>query len=189
MLGRQPTQTLATTPAEATPANAATMPVDEAHHSKDMMHSNPANRNFNLPSLNSAEMEIQGAALNNDPEQHKNSVIQSNIKNLKFSIEAILSKNDNIKLAHQELNQKKKTAPQAKIYNVMQNLQSPTSRHSNVEQQEGNPSKLMSNSARSNSNQIELHQDNENAELELQLQEVTSPSVPPGFKAAGLHAE
>ena len=46
----------------------------------------------------------------------------------------------------------------------------------------------MSNIVRSNSNQIELHQDNENAELELQAQEVTSPSVPPGFKAAAAAA-
>ena len=46
----------------------------------------------------------------------------------------------------------------------------------------------MSNVARSNSNQIELHQDNQNAELELQAQEVTSPSVPPGFKAAAAAA-
>ena len=67
----------------------------------------------------------------------------------------------------------------------MQNLQSPTSKHSNVERQK---SELMSNSVRSNSSQIELHQDNENAELELQLQEVTSPSVPPGFKAAAAAA-
>ena len=84
--------------------------------------------------------------------------------------------------------QKKKTAPQAKIHNVMQNFQSPTSKHSNVERQKGDPSKLMSNSVRSNSSQIKLHQDNENAELELQLQEVTSPSVPPGFKAAAAAA-
>ena len=176
-------------PAKAKTGDAATMPVDGAHHSKDMMHSSPANRKFDLPSLDSNNIETQGAASNNDPEPKRNSVIQNNIKNLKFSVEAILSKNDNIKLAHQKLNQKKKMAPQEKIHDVMQNLQSPTSRHSNVEQQEGNPSKLMSNSARSNSNQIELHQDNENADLELQLQEVTSPSVPPGFKAAGLHAE
>ena len=47
-------------------------------------------------------------------------------------------------------------APQAKIQNVMQDLQLPTSRDSNEERQEGNPSKLMSNVARSNSNQIEL---------------------------------
>ena len=168
MHGQQPTQTPAATPtvtpaatstatqAEATPANAATMPVDEAHHSKNMMHSNPANRDFNFPSLNSKEVKIQGATLNNDPKPYKNSVVQNNIKNLKFSIEAILSKNDNIKLAHQELNQKKKVAPQAKIQNVMQDLQLPTSRDSNEERQEGNPSKLMSNVARSNSNQIEL---------------------------------
>ena len=92
-------------------------------------------------------------------------------------------------MTHKKLNQKKKTAPQAKIHNVMQNLQSPTSKHSNVERQEGDPSKLLSNSARSYSNQIKLHQDNENAELELQLQEVTSsPAVPPGFKAAATAA-
>ena len=88
------------TPSKATAGNEATMPVDEAHHSKNMMHSNPANRNFNAPSLNSTEVKIQGAALNNDPKPHRNSVVQNNIKNLKFSIEAILSKNDNIKLAH-----------------------------------------------------------------------------------------
>ena len=61
MLGQQPTQTLAATPA-ATPtaptakapaANVATMPVDEAHHSKNMMHSNPAKRDFNIPLLDS----------------------------------------------------------------------------------------------------------------------------------------
>ena len=86
MLGQQPTQTPAATPAvtpaaaptavpaKATTGNAATMPVDGAHHSKDIMHSNPANRNFNLPSLDSADMEIQGAALDNDPEPQKNSV-------------------------------------------------------------------------------------------------------------------
>ena len=92
MFSQQPTQTPAAAPAvapaaaptampaKATTGNAASMPVDGAHHSKDMMHSNPANRNFNLPSLNSAEMEIQGAALNNDPKQQKNSVIQNKIK-------------------------------------------------------------------------------------------------------------
>ena len=47
----------------------------------------------------------------------------------------------------------------------------------------------MSNSVRSNSSQIKLHQDNKNAELELQLQEVMSlPAVPPGFKAAAAAA-
>ena len=71
-----------------------------------MMHSSHANRNFNLPSLDSANIEIQGAASDDDPEPQKNSVIQNNIKNLKFSIEAILSKNDNIKLTHKKLNQK-----------------------------------------------------------------------------------
>ena len=71
----------------------------------------------------------------------------------------------------------------------MQNVQSPTSKHSNVERQKGDSSKLMSNSVRSHSSQIELHQDNKNAELELQLQEVTSsPAVPPGFKAAAAAA-
>ena len=71
----------------------------------------------------------------------------------------------------------------------MQNFQSTTSKHSNVERQKGDPSKLMSNSVRSNSSQIVLNQDNENAELELQLQEVTSsPAVPPSFKAAAAAA-
>ena len=68
----------------------------------------------------------------------------------------------------------------------MQNLQSPTLKHSNVERQK---SELMSNSARSDSNQIVLHRDNDNAELEIQLQEVTSsPTVPPSFKAAAAAA-
>ena len=63
----------------------------------------------------------------------------------------------------------------------MQNLQSPTLKHSNVERKK---SELMSNS-----NQIVLHRDNENAELELQLQEVmSSPAVPPSFKAAAAAA-
>ena len=173
-------------PAKATAGNAATMPVDGAHHSKDMMHSSPANREFNIPSLDSMDIEIQGAASNDDPEPRKNSVIQNNIKNLKFSIDAILRKNNNIQLTQKKLNQKKKITNQAKIHNVMQNLQSPTSKHSNVERQK---SELMSNSVRSNSSQIVLHQDNENAELELQLQEVTSlPSVPPSFKAAAAAA-
>ena len=173
-------------PAKAKTGDAATMPVDGAHHSKDMMHSSPANRNFNLPSLDSADMEIQGPASDDDPEPQKNSVIQNNIKNLKFSIDAILRKNNNIQLTQKKLNQKKKITNQAKIHNVMQNLQSPTSKHSNVERQK---SELMSNSVRSNSSQIVLHQDNENAELELQLQEVTSlPSVPPSFKAAAAAA-
>ena len=61
-------------PAKAKTGDAATMPIDGAHHSKDMMHSSPANRNFNLPSLDSADMEIQGAAKDNDPEPQKNSV-------------------------------------------------------------------------------------------------------------------
>ena len=133
MLGRQPTQTLATTPAEATPANAATMPVDEAHHSKDMMHSNPAKRNSNVPSLDSKKVKIHGAALKHDPKPHKNSVEQNNIKNLKFSIDAILKKNDNKKLLHQVLDQKEQVAPQAEIQNVMQDLQLPTSMDSNAE--------------------------------------------------------
>ena len=120
-------------PAKAKTGDAATMPIDGAHHSKDMMHSSPANRNFDIPSLDSNNIETQGAASNNDPEPKRNSVIQNNIKNLKFSVEAILSKNDNIKLTHKKLNQKKKTTPQAKIHNVMQNVQSPTSKHSNVE--------------------------------------------------------
>ena len=146
-------------PAEATAGNAATMPVDGAHHSKNMMHSSPANREFDLPSLDSMDIEIQGAASNN------------------------------IQLTQKKLNQKKKITNQTKIHNVMPNLQSPTSKHSNVERQKGDPSKLMSNSVRSNSSQIELHQDNENAELELQLQEVTSsPAVPPSFKAAAAAA-
>ena len=63
-----------------------------AHHSKDMMYSSPANKEFNLPSLDSMDIVIQGAASNDDPEPQKNSVIQNNIKNLKFSIDAILKK-------------------------------------------------------------------------------------------------
>ena len=147
-----PAATPTAVPAEATAGNAATMPVDGAHHSKNMMHSSPVNREFDLPSLDSMDIEIQGAASNN------------------------------IQLTQKKLNQKKKITNQTKIHNVMPNLQSPTSKHSNVERQK---SELMSNSVRSNSSQIVLHQDNENAELELQLQEVTSsPAVPPSFKAA-----
>ena len=84
----------------------------------------------------------------------------------------------------------------------MQDLQLPTSIDSNTERQEvnhsrisggdtachtstaNNTSEFMSSLVRSNSDQIELHQDNKNADLERQAQEVTSPSVPPGFKAA-----
>ena len=62
------------------------MPVDEAHHSKDMMRSSPANREFNIPSLDSMDIEIQGAASDKGPGPQKNLVIQNNIKNLKFSM-------------------------------------------------------------------------------------------------------
>ena len=60
----------------------------------------------------------------------------NNIKNLKFSIDAILNKHNDKKLVHQVLDQKKQVAPQAKIQNVMQELQLPTPRVSNEEQQE-----------------------------------------------------
>ena len=72
-------------PAKAT-GNAATMPVDGAHHSKDMMHSSHANRNFDLPSLESINIGTQGAASINDPEPKENAVIQNNIKNLNFPL-------------------------------------------------------------------------------------------------------
>ena len=138
-------------PAEATAGNAATMPVDGAHHSKDMMHSSPANREFNIPSLDSMDIKIQGAASNDGPGPQKNSVIQNNIKNLKFSIDAILKNNNNIHLTQKKLNQKKKMTTHSNIHNGMQNLQSPTLKHSNVETQK---SELMSNSAQSDPNQI-----------------------------------
>ena len=47
---------------------------------------------------------------------------------------------------------------------------------------------FMSNLVRSNSDQIELHQKNENANLDRRSQEVTSTTVPPGFKAAAAAA-
>ena len=134
MLGRQPTQTLATTPAKATPADAATMPVDETHHSKDVMHSNPAKRDSNVLSLDSKKVKIHGAALKHDPKPHKNSVEQNNIKNLKFSIDAILSKNDDKKLLYQVLDHKEQVASQAENQDIMQDLQLPTtSMDSNTE--------------------------------------------------------
>ena len=39
------------TPSEATTGNEATVPVDEKHNSKNMMHFGPANRGSNVPSL------------------------------------------------------------------------------------------------------------------------------------------
>ena len=139
------------TPAEATAGDAATMPVNGAHHSKYMMHSNPTNKEFNIPSLDSMDNKIQGAALNDGPEPQENSVIQDNIKNLKFSIDAILSKNNNIQLSKKKLNQKKKISNQSNSHKEMINLQSPTLKHSNVKRQK---SELMSNSAQSDPNQI-----------------------------------
>ena len=94
-------------PAKATAGNAATMPVDGAHHSKNMMHSSPANKEFNIPSLDSMDIEIQGAASNKGPGPQKNLVIQNNIKNLKFSIDAILSKNNNIYLRKNSIRKRK----------------------------------------------------------------------------------
>ena len=73
-------------PAKAKTGNAVTMPVDGAHHSKDMMHSSHANRNFDLPSLESINIGTQGAASINDPEPKENAVIQNNIKNLNFPL-------------------------------------------------------------------------------------------------------
>ena len=82
MLGRQPTHTPALTPARATPADAATMPVDDRHHSKDMMHSNPAKRDSNVPSLDSEKVKIHDVAFKQNPKPDRNSVEQNNIKNL-----------------------------------------------------------------------------------------------------------
>ena len=69
-----------TVPAKAKTVDAATMPVDGAHHSKDIIHLSSANRNFDLPSLESNNIGTQGAASNNDPESKGNTVIQNNIK-------------------------------------------------------------------------------------------------------------
>ena len=67
-------------PAKAKTVDEVPMPVDRAHHSKDMMHSSHANRNCDLPSLESNNIGTQGAASINDPESKGNTVIQNNIK-------------------------------------------------------------------------------------------------------------
>ena len=59
-----------------------------------MMHFGPANRGSNVPSLDFQNNGIQGVASKMSPKSHKKLMIQNNIKNLQFSIDAILSKND-----------------------------------------------------------------------------------------------
>ena len=110
------------------------------------------------------------------PKSHKKLMIQNNIKNLQFSIDAILSKNNNIQLSKKKINQKQE----------MLDLKSPTLKHSSLE---GQKSELMVNSVQPDPNRIGLHGDNNNAKLEIQQQQVTSsPSLAPGFKAAAAAA-
>ena len=141
-----------------------------------MMHFGPANIGSNVLSLDSRNNAIQGAASKMSPKSHKKLMIQNNIKNLQFSIENILSKNDNIQLSKKKSNQKQK----------MLNLQSSTLKHSSLE---GQKSELMVNSVQPDPNRIGLHGDNNNAKLEIQQQQVTSsPSPAPDCEAAAADA-
>ena len=164
------------TPSKATTGNEATLPVDEQHNSRNMMHFGPANRGSNVSSLDFKNNGIQGAASKMSPKSHKKLMIQNNIKNLQFSIEAILSKNDNIQLSKKKSNQKQE----------MLNLKSVTLKHSSLE---GQSSELMANSVQPDPNRIGLHGDNNSAKLEIQQQQVTSsPSPAPAFEAAAADA-
>ena len=164
------------TPARPTTGNEATLPVDEQHNSRNMMHFGPVNRGSNVSSLDSKNNGIQGAASKMSPKSHKKLMIQNNIKNLQFSIEAILSKNDNIQLSKKKSNQKQEIL----------NLKSVTLKHSSLE---GQSSELMANSVQPDPNRIGLHGDNNNAKLEIQQQQVTSsPSPAPAFEAAAADA-
>ena len=164
------------TPARPTTGNEATLPVDEQHNSSNMMHFGPVNRGSNVSSLDSKNNGIQGAASKMSPKSHKKLMIQNNIKNLQFSIEAILSKNDNIHLSKKKSNQKQEIL----------NLKLVTLKHSSLE---GQSSELMANSVQPDPNRIGLHGDNNSAKLEIQQQQVTSsPSPAPAFEAAAADA-
>ena len=164
------------TPARPTTGNEATLPVDEQHNSRNMMHFGPANRGSNVSSLDFKNNGIQGAASKMSPKSHKKLMIQNNIKNLQFSIEAILSKNDNIHLSKKKSNQKQEIL----------NLKLVTLKHSSLE---GQSSELMANSVQPDPNRIGLHGDNNSAKLEIQQQQVTSsPSPAPAFEAAAADA-
>ena len=66
----------------ATPAAAANMPVNNRHHSKDMMQPSSVKRDSNVPSLDSEKVKIHDVALKQNPKPDRNSVEQNNIKNL-----------------------------------------------------------------------------------------------------------
>ena len=107
MPGQQPPPTPASTPAMATPANAAPVPVNSSHLSRDMTHLSSVKRDSNVPSLNSGKIKFHDAASKQNPEPDKNSAKQNNSQKLKFSIDAILNKRDYKKLLYQLLKQKK----------------------------------------------------------------------------------
>ena len=164
-------------------------------------------RDSNVPSLDSEKVKFRNAAFKQDPKPDKNSLEQKNSQKLKFSIDAILNQNDHKKVS-ELLNQKEKDAFQAINHEktIMQDLKLKASMDSNTDPQEINHSHISggaiafdasavnrtsaftSNPVRSNSNQITLHRRNENADLDREAQEMMSPTVPPGFKAAAAAA-
>ena len=176
MPGQHPPPTPASTPAMATPADAAPVPVNSRHHSKNMMHSSSVKRDSNFPGLDSEIVKFHDAASKQNQKIDKNSVEQKDSQKLNFSIDAILNKNhQKEKIPVQTKNKEKR---------IMQNLQLTTSMDSNTDPKKTNhcrtsggdivlneptaryTSEFMPNPVRSNSDQIKLHQIDKNNDLD-----------------------